>query len=280
MNAYGIPLDCREDYTKMDWLFWTTVMTDDKEYTNKVIDSVYRFINETTDRVPVTDWYYSSIPRIAIIPKQNCFGRNICKHYLIESYPAVDNPPRYPDNFSEKIILIRVKLFFVRLCAKEKKNEIIKAVIFDLDRRVLVTTDELHFAASKHLAEEAWNIRALRRRTTLVGRGVSRMASLEVVLEKTDRKFSDEEKLTLAEKKNDMYVKSLESLDKSAVLDGVFDFIAYLRSSGIKTAVGSASKNTPLIFRGTGFSAERTTDAVSCGLRHAKIKARPGGVSR
>ena len=54
MNAYGIPLDCREDYTKMDWLFWTTVMTDDKEYTNKVIDSVYRFINETTDTVPVT----------------------------------------------------------------------------------------------------------------------------------------------------------------------------------------------------------------------------------
>ena len=88
MNAYGIPLDCREDYTKMDWLFWTTVMTDDKEYTNKVIDSVYRFINETTDRVPVTDWYYSSIPRMTPFQKQNCFGRNICKHYLIERFWA------------------------------------------------------------------------------------------------------------------------------------------------------------------------------------------------
>ena len=74
MNAYGIPLDCREDYTKMDWLFWTTVMTDDKEYTNKVIDSVYRFINETTDRVPVTDWYYSSIPRMASFQNRTVLG--------------------------------------------------------------------------------------------------------------------------------------------------------------------------------------------------------------
>ena len=124
----------------------------------------------------------------------------------------------------------------------------IKAVIFDLDG-VLVTTDELHFAAWKHLAEEL-GISGFTKTDNARQRGVSRMASLEVVLEKTDRKFSDEEKLTLAEKKNDMYVKSLESLDKSAVLDGVFDFIAYLRISGIKTAVG-----------------------------HAKIKARPGGVS-
>ena len=74
MNAYGIPLDCREDYTKMDWLFWTTVMTDDKEYTNKVIDSVYHFINETTDRVPVTDWYYSSIPRMASFQNRTVLG--------------------------------------------------------------------------------------------------------------------------------------------------------------------------------------------------------------
>ena len=87
----------------------------------------------------------------------------------------------------------------------------IKAVIFDLDG-VLVTTDELHFAAWKHLAEEL-GISGFTKTDNARQRGVSRMASLEVVLEKTDRKFSDEEKLTLAEKKNDMYVKSLESLD-------------------------------------------------------------------
>ena len=146
----------------------------------------------------------------------------------------------------------------------------IKAVIFDLDG-VLVTTDELHFAAWKHLAEEL-GISGFTKTDNARQRGVSRMASLEVVLEKTDRKFSDEEKLTLAEKKNDMYVKSLESLDKSAVLDGVFDFIAYLRSSGIKTAVGS-SKNTPLILEKTDLADK--FDAVSCGLDTQKSKPDP-----
>ena len=51
-----------------------------------------------------------------------------------------------------------------------------------------------------------------------------------------------------------MYVKSLESLDKSAVLDGVFDFITYLRNNGIRTAVGSASKNTPVILGKTNLA--------------------------
>lgn len=99
------------------------------------------------------------------------------------------------------------------------------------------------------------------------------MASLEVVLEKTDKKFSDEEKTALAEKKNNMYVKSLESLDKSAVLDGVFDFITYLRNNGIRTAVGSASKNTPVILGKTDLADK--FDAVSCGLDTQKSKPDP-----
>ena len=74
MNIYGVPLDCREDYTKMDWLFWTTVMADDKEYTDMVIDSVYCFINDTTDRVPMTDWYYSSIPRMVSFQNRTVLG--------------------------------------------------------------------------------------------------------------------------------------------------------------------------------------------------------------
>ncbi len=66
MNKYGIPLDNRADYTKMDWLMWTTVITDDKEYTDMVLDSMYRFICETTDRAPMADWYYTSVPRRAM----------------------------------------------------------------------------------------------------------------------------------------------------------------------------------------------------------------------
>lgn len=95
----------------------------------------------------------------------------------------------------------------------------IKAVIFDLDG-VLVTTDELHYRAWKRLAEQE-GITGFTREDNIRQRGVSRMASLEVVLEKSGKQYSDAEKKVLAEKKNDMYVKSLESLNKSAVLDGV-----------------------------------------------------------
>lgn len=147
----------------------------------------------------------------------------------------------------------------------------IKAVIFDLDG-VLVTTDELHFSAWKRLAEEL-GITGFTKADNARQRGVSRMASLEVVLEKTDRKFSDDEKLALAEKKNDMYVKSLSTLSLNDVLSGVNEFIAYLRSNGIKTAVGSASKNTPVILEKTDLADK--FDAVSCGLDTQKSKPDP-----
>ena len=147
----------------------------------------------------------------------------------------------------------------------------IKAVIFDLDG-VLVTTDELHYRAWKKLAEQE-GITGFTREDNIRQRGVSRMASLEVVLEKSGKQYSDVEKKVLAEKKNDMYVKSLESLDKSAVLDGVFDFITYLKQKGIKLAVGSASKNTPMILEKTGLADK--FEAVSCGLDTQKSKPDP-----
>lgn len=147
----------------------------------------------------------------------------------------------------------------------------IKAVIFDLDG-VLVTTDELHYQAWKRLAEQE-GITGFTREDNIRQRGVSRMASLEVVLEKSGKQYSDAEKKVLAEKKNDMYVKSLESLDKSAVLDGVFDFITYLKQKGIKLAIGSASKNTPMILEKTGLADK--FEAVSCGLDTQKSKPDP-----
>lgn len=147
----------------------------------------------------------------------------------------------------------------------------IKAVIFDLDG-VLVTTDELHFNAWKALAEEL-GITGFTKADNARQRGVSRMASLEVVLEKTEKKFTDEEKTALAEKKNDMYVRSLATLSPSDALDGVNEFIEYLRSNGVKTAVGSASKNTPMILDKTNLADK--FDAVSCGLDTTKSKPDP-----
>ncbi len=59
MNRYGVPLDCRKTYTKLDWLIWTTVMTEDEAYNSAVLRCVYDMIGETKYRVPIADWYDS-----------------------------------------------------------------------------------------------------------------------------------------------------------------------------------------------------------------------------
>lgn len=147
----------------------------------------------------------------------------------------------------------------------------IKAVIFDLDG-VLVTTDVLHFNAWKALAEEL-GIHNFTKADNARQRGVSRMASLEVVLEKSEKTYTDEEKLAFAEKKNALYVSSLSSLTKDDVLPGVFEFLQFLKSKGIKTALGSASKNAPLILDKTELTDK--LDVVSCGLDTTKSKPDP-----
>ena len=55
-NKYGLPLDCRKDYTKSDWIMWTAAMAKDKKTFNKFMEPVYRYINETQSRVPISDW--------------------------------------------------------------------------------------------------------------------------------------------------------------------------------------------------------------------------------
>lgn len=56
-NKYGLPLDCRKDYTKNDWIMWTAGMAKDKKTFTKLMLPVYDFINETESRVPISDWY-------------------------------------------------------------------------------------------------------------------------------------------------------------------------------------------------------------------------------
>ena len=60
LNRYGVPLDSRSDYTKIDWLMWSTCIWKDKEYFEAVCQSMVNMVNETLDRVPLTDWYYTS----------------------------------------------------------------------------------------------------------------------------------------------------------------------------------------------------------------------------
>lgn len=60
MNRYGVPLDSRADYTKIDWLMWVTKLCDDKVFFDKVCRCIVDMINETTNRVPMSDWYFTT----------------------------------------------------------------------------------------------------------------------------------------------------------------------------------------------------------------------------
>ena len=146
-----------------------------------------------------------------------------------------------------------------------------KAVIFDLDG-VLVSTDELHYQAWKKIAEEL-GITTFTKKDNERQRGVSRMESLEVVLEKTDRQFTDEEKIQLAERKNEYFKESLKTLTPESLLPGVKDTLLYLRERGILTALGSASKNAPYILE--RIQIESLMDAISSGLDVTKSKPDP-----
>lgn len=61
-NRYGLPLDNRETYTKTDWIMWTATLANDKETFQKFITPVYNFMNETTSRVPMSDWIFTDSP--------------------------------------------------------------------------------------------------------------------------------------------------------------------------------------------------------------------------
>jgi beta-phosphoglucomutase len=120
----------------------------------------------------------------------------------------------------------------------------IEACLFDLDG-VVVDTAKYHFIAWKALAEGLGFEFTLEDNERL--KGVSRMQSLEILLEIGGLTFSEQEKLAMAEKKNTLYVSYIEKMTPEETLPGVENFLQELRNNGIKIALGSASKNAPMI---------------------------------
>jgi beta-phosphoglucomutase len=120
----------------------------------------------------------------------------------------------------------------------------IKACLFDLDG-VIVDTAKYHYLAWKELANgldfdftEHDNERL---------KGVSRMESLNILLEIGNVKASKDEKEKMADEKNKRYVGYITQMEPNEILPGVVAFLTSLKKAGIKTAIGSASKNAPSI---------------------------------
>lgn len=113
-------------------------------------------------------------------------------------------------------------------------------VLFDLDG-VLVSTDELHFRAWSELASE-YGIPFTRADNDRL-RGVSRMESLERLLERAPRAFDGAEKRAMAERKNTRYRELLQRLVPGDAMPGGRELLASLRQRGVATAIASSSRN-------------------------------------
>jgi beta-phosphoglucomutase len=146
----------------------------------------------------------------------------------------------------------------------------IKGFIFDLDG-VIVDTARLHYLAWKELANELGFEFTPEHNERL--KGVSRMRSLEILLEIGGIDLPEQEKIKLAERKNQRYRQLVMQLTPADMLPGAMDFLRKSRQLGLKLALASASKNTPLILQRIGL--DTFFDAVVDGNRVSKAKPDP-----
>ena len=146
----------------------------------------------------------------------------------------------------------------------------LKAVIFDLDG-VLADTAVLHRAAWQQLATEidAPFDEAIAERM----KGVDRMGSLEILLERAPRRYSDEEKSELAARKNARYVELIGRLTPDNLLPGARAAVESVRAAGLKTALASASRNAPQLLDRLGIAA--LFDCIVDANRIARSKPDP-----
>lgn len=146
----------------------------------------------------------------------------------------------------------------------------IKGFIFDLDG-VITDTAELHFLAWKALADEmGWNFD---REVNEKLRGVSRLDSIGIIMDHNSVSLPEEEVLTLATKKNDIYVASLDQISPDDYLPGARELLTHLRQEGFKVALGSASKNSTKVL--AQLDATKYFDVIGDGNSVSKSKPAP-----
>ncbi len=124
-----------------------------------------------------------------------------------------------------------------------------KGIIFDLDG-VILSTDHYHYLAWKRMADEEGI--PFDEKTNNRLRGVSRMDSLEIILEKSSKTYTQEEKENLCEKKNSFYREYLQQLTPEDVDQDTLSTLKKIKEMGIKIAIGSSSKNTKFILERIG----------------------------
>ena len=122
----------------------------------------------------------------------------------------------------------------------------IKGIIFDLDG-VILSTDHFHYLAWKKMADEEgiYFDEIINNRL----RGVSRMASLEIILERSKKVYSPMEKDEMANRKNGYYRDLLKTMTPNDVSDENREVLKELHRLGYLLAVGSSSKNAPFIIQ-------------------------------
>lgn len=145
-----------------------------------------------------------------------------------------------------------------------------KAVIFDLDG-VICFTDKYHYIAWKKLADKYGIYFDEKINNRL--RGVSRMASLDIILERAKREYTAEEKEAMSTEKNATYVELLKEMSPTDLSEEVKNTLEELRIRGYKLAIGSSSKNTKMILGQLGLA--DFFDAISDGTNITKSKPDP-----
>ena len=146
----------------------------------------------------------------------------------------------------------------------------IKACLFDLDG-VIVDTAVYHYKAWKRLADQL-GLKFTEHDNELL-KGVSRVRSLEIILELNHVTKTVEEQTGLATQKNNWYVEMINQMTPAEILPGAKEFLEACRAAGIKTALGSASKNSGTILNKINLAG--LFDAIVDGNHVSKAKPDP-----